>query len=106
MGRGHNQVRARPTPDSACLVGRTATAGRGRSTASAGSAAAATASKSAAAALRTSGNGDVLLAIEHKGHGRTHLVEVGVHVQKLLAGIGAIDPKVASDAGEYEVAGG
>jgi hypothetical protein len=34
------------------------------------------------------------------------LVDVEVQIQKLLAGIGAIDLEVASGAGEYEVAGG
>ncbi len=81
------------------LIGRSA-AGRGCSPTTAAE------SPSAAVALGTAGNGDVLLAIQHERHGRTHLVEMGVHIQKLLAGIGAIDPKVASHAGEYEVAGG
>lgn len=67
---------------------------------------ASTAAPSSATALRATRNRDVLFAVEHKGHGRPHLVDVEVQIQKLLAGIGAIDLKVASRAGEYEVAGG
>ena len=95
-----------PLFDGCDLVGRSA-ARRRRSTAgSTATTAATTSAASATTALRTSGNGDVLLAIQHKGHGRPHLVDVEVQIQKLLAGIGAIDLKVAPRAGEYEVARG
>ena len=72
-----------------------------------GPAAAATwAATSSASSGRTTGNGDVLFAVEHKRHGRPNHVEVSVYVEKLLAGIGTINPKEASDAREHEVARG
>jgi hypothetical protein len=82
-----------------------------RSTASASSAATGSTSTAAteapaACGRRSTGDGDVLHAIQHEGHRRTDVGQVSVHVEEFLAGIGAINPKSGSHAGEDQIPGG
>src|ERR1022692_3979339 len=57
---------------------------------------AASASTCARNRSRSAGDGDILLAVEQKRHRRAHLGEVSIHVEELLARVGAIDSQEGS----------
>jgi hypothetical protein len=61
---------------------------------------------STACSHRSSGDCDILLAVDHKGHGRTRLKDARRNVKDLFAGIGAVGEQASIHTRKHQVPGG